>query len=362
MVDGTSFFSSDYREARGRFLAACAHAGAAVESLRHPGRGPQGEELALDAAWLGPPGADRVLVTVSATHGIEGYCGSAAQLGWLESGLHRQMPEGVALMMVHALNPHGFAWSRRVNEQNVDLNRNFLDYAAPLPENPHYDDLADTICPSCVDEETIAATQRALEDYERRHGEEAFLRAVVLGQYRHPRGLYYGGLEKSWSNRTFVSLLRGRLAAVRQLAMIDVHTGYGPYGYGDAMSSHDFGEAGDQRVRDWYGGEASTIGDGDRVFPNNYGDLYNALREAVPGAAHASICLEFGTRPEWDVFNAMRRENWVHLTGAQDSGEGREIKAVFRDVFYPEEEAWKRKVWDRAAEIQSMALAGLADS
>ena len=29
-------------------------------------------------------------------------------------------------VLLHALNPYGFAWLRRVNEHNVDLNRNFL--------------------------------------------------------------------------------------------------------------------------------------------------------------------------------------------------------------------------------------------
>ena len=29
-------------------------------------------------------------------------------------------------VLLHALNPFGFAWRRRVNEDNVDLNRNFL--------------------------------------------------------------------------------------------------------------------------------------------------------------------------------------------------------------------------------------------
>ena len=33
---------------------------------------------------------------------------------------------GDALVLVHVLNPYGMAWLRRTNENNVDLNRNFL--------------------------------------------------------------------------------------------------------------------------------------------------------------------------------------------------------------------------------------------
>lgn len=30
-------------------------------------------------------------------------------------------------MFIHALNPYGFATNRRVNEDNIDINRNLLD-------------------------------------------------------------------------------------------------------------------------------------------------------------------------------------------------------------------------------------------
>ena len=38
--------------------------------------------------------------------------------------------------MIHALNPFGFAHLRRANEDNVDLNRNFVDHeGGNYPEN-----------------------------------------------------------------------------------------------------------------------------------------------------------------------------------------------------------------------------------
>ena len=35
------------------------------------------------------------------------------------------LPDDAAIVIVHVLNPYGMAWLRRVNENNVDLNRNF---------------------------------------------------------------------------------------------------------------------------------------------------------------------------------------------------------------------------------------------
>src|SRR5262245_56959198 len=126
-------FAKDYTEAREKFLAACAFAGASVRSFANPLRGPNGEPLFMDVARLGPADAKRMLVLTSATHGIEGYCGSGSQVTWLRTRGAKSLPAGTGALLVHAVNPHGFAWTRRVNEDNVDLNRNFVDHAKPYP-------------------------------------------------------------------------------------------------------------------------------------------------------------------------------------------------------------------------------------
>ena len=61
-MSASRYFSATYAEARDRFRAAAAAAGAALESLANPGKGPQDESLTTDAAWFGPKGAERALV------------------------------------------------------------------------------------------------------------------------------------------------------------------------------------------------------------------------------------------------------------------------------------------------------------
>ncbi len=355
-------FSPDYGSARRRFLDASAAAGATTEAIAHPGRGPGGEALAMDVAWFGPADAERVLLTCSATHGIEGFCGSAGQIAWLAGGRLRELPPGIACMAVHAVNPYGFAWQRRVNEDNVDLNRNFIDHAAGYPENAGYDELAETLCPRSLDEETLAATQRALEAFEAERGPTAWLNAVVKGQYRHADGLFYGGRAAAWSNRTLRALLGRRLGAARQVAYIDFHSGLGPSGYGEPMSSHPYGSAAFRRLRDWYGDEVTSTGDGSMNFVENDGDSINAVVESLPQAEVTGICLEFGTLPEWDVLNAMRRENWLQFHGDRESRQGRDIVAGLRAAFYGETPAWKRSIVERSLEMQAKAVAALAAS
>src|SRR5688572_13010439 len=158
-------FPAEYRAARAAFRASSAAAGAALEAIQHPLRGPHGEQLFTDVAWLGPRDARAALVTITGTHGVEGYCGTGCQVGWFEEGLHKDLPPGVALLAIHAINPHGYAWTRRVTEDNVDLNRNFIDHAKPLPANPGYEALAATVTPEEWTDSSIADSLRAMEAY-----------------------------------------------------------------------------------------------------------------------------------------------------------------------------------------------------
>ncbi len=56
-MTASGYFSGDYAEARARFLEAAKAAGARLTSHGNPTPGPDGEALATDTAWLGPPEA-----------------------------------------------------------------------------------------------------------------------------------------------------------------------------------------------------------------------------------------------------------------------------------------------------------------
>jgi len=133
-----TYFPSDYRAARRAFIAACETSGIDVISRVHPSaRGRDGKPLFLDTAILGPRDAKKALLLISATHGVEGYFGSAVQTGLMREGLPARVPPDSKIVLLHALNPYGFSWDRRVNEDNADINRNFVDFADP-PANEAY--------------------------------------------------------------------------------------------------------------------------------------------------------------------------------------------------------------------------------
>ena len=160
-----------------------------------------GEPLAMDVALLGVREAPWLLVLTSGTHGIEGYCGSGCQIGLLRDPVFLDAVHlaRIAVLFVHAVNPHGFSHGRRVNEDNVDLNRNFRDFGKPLPPNPDYAEVHPLLLPETWP--PPPDNERRIAEYIAAHGERAFQAAVTSGQYAFPDGLFYGGDRPTWSNR-----------------------------------------------------------------------------------------------------------------------------------------------------------------
>ena len=149
VVTNSDWFPADYPEGRARFRCAAADAGSRLRSYVNPTvTGRHGEELATDVAVLGSNSPTSVLLITSGTHGVEGFCGSGCQDAFLEQRLYERLPRNAAAVLVHALNPYGYSWHRRVTEDNVDLNRNFIDFAAPLPLAPAYEGLHDALVPA----------------------------------------------------------------------------------------------------------------------------------------------------------------------------------------------------------------------
>lgn len=353
-MQAADWFSVDYSDAREKFLAAAAYAGAGIVSFRNPAAGPQGEALFADAAWLGPEDAQNVLMTCSATHGIEGFCGSGAQVGTFRSGILRDLPTNFALLAVHAINPHGFAWQRRVTEDNVDFNRNCIDHSGPHPRNGAYAEIHHLLVPAEWNGSSRDEADRGIEDFIQTRGLATFQAAVSGGQYDHPDGLFYGGRAPTWSNRTMHAIFEKYLKSRRRVVFLDYHTGLGPSGYGELIGTHAPDSAGFARAKSWFG-DVTSPDDGSSSSAPIQGYIGMAMERALSGVEITAMALEYGTVPVPEVLQALRADNWLHLRGDPKSAQGVAIKNQVRAAFYVETPLWKQQVWQRAAEVTRMA-------
>ena len=367
MSSAAAHFAPSYRAARRLFLDASSDAGLTLQTFAHPLAGAEGEALAMDVARAGAFDLPALLVISSACHGVEGHCGSGIQHAMLSAPelLAEAQAAGVALLFVHALNPHGFSHGRRVTHEGVDLNRNFIDFQAPLPANPGYDALAHLVLPASWP--PTPDNEAALQAYAGQHGERALQQAITGGQYRHPLGLFYGGAAPTWSRQTIERVLRQHGAGARRLAWIDLHTGLGPSGHGERIFAARADDATLARARAWWGADGGTVTalhDGSSSASRISGMLWQCAYDTCAQAEFTGIALEYGTVPLPQALLALRFDHWcaAHPEVPVDAPPAlREAaRQAMREAFYVDTDDWKQQVVTQGLAAARLALAGLS--
>jgi hypothetical protein len=324
-------FSPSYALARRKFLQGCVAAGLTVDAHPHPLKGKDGEDLAMDVAYDGPADAQQLLLVTSACHGIEGHCGSGVQVFALHDTEWREKARaaGVGVLYVHALNPHGFSYGRRVTHENVDLNRNFMDFTQPLPVNAAYAELHPLLLPK--------AWPPSPSDQ-------------------------VGALPPTWSNRTLRQVLQKHAQKATKLAWIDLHTGLGPNGHGERIFACRDDAAAYARANGWWGGETAVTStyDGSSTSPLLTGLNWGVIYDECPQAEYTGIALEYGTEPVLEVLGALRADHWLHKHPDAAPELADAIQARMRDAFYTDTDGWKGQVISQARQAMFQAVDGLS--
>jgi hypothetical protein len=349
---------TDYVSSRRAVLDAAAAHGATFSRHVHPLAGPSGEELSTDVARIGPPPGEAraVVLASSGTHGVEGHAGTGLQLLMLADPRLASLPADVALVFVHALNPYGMAWSRRVDHENIDVNRNFVDFAGALPTNDLYWDIDPVMNPSdpTFDPEDDAWQQEVWDFIGRVGMMEGFV-ALSGGQYAKPTGMQYGGAGPSWSRRTIEAIWRTHVAGAELALDLDIHTGLGPPNVLTLFQTADAEEPAGLLGAEWF----PSVARYDRTTTDKpqSGLLGPGLHTITPdGTLGTTLTVEFGTCPEAVVLGAMRADNWLHQHGDPTSPLGETIRARCRDAFFVGDDVWRTAVADDGMAVFHQAL------
>jgi hypothetical protein len=262
------------------------------------------------------------------------------------------VPAGCALVLAHALNPYGMAWLRRANENNVDLNRNFLNSGERWKGAPalysRLDPLLNPPTPPAPDRFRWRLAAMAL-----RHGPRALKQAIAEGQYEFPRGLFFGGRALEPGPRLYLDFLRRNLARAEYLLAIDLHTGLGPRGgetlileagAGATPASELARALGRNLVDPAAGGGAYRI----------RGGMGGAISAALPGARTDFLLQEIGTHPAHAVLAALREENRCHY---HDGGLAHPAKRALLEGFSPSSPKWRRQAVEKGLQLLHAAAA-----
>jgi len=334
-----TFFSPDYATARDRFTRAARAAGARTEAIALDARGPAREALTIDIAWLGAPDADRVLLHTSGMHGVEAFPGCAVQLAALSE--FAALAPGCALVLAHALNPYGMARLRRTNENNVDLNRNFLapgeSYRGSPPLYARIDAVLNPASPPGFDFFRLKALGLVM-----RYGMGALRQAVAQGQYDYPRGLFYGGSMLEQGPALFLGWLGCKLARVRYLFVLDAHSGLGAWGEQTLIGAPGVNATGALELAGALAHAVIDPADSRSPAYTIRGGMAGALRHTLPAARMDFVLQEIGTCSAIAVLGALREENRWHHYGAATVDHP--AKLALREALCPGSPVWRRRV------------------
>jgi hypothetical protein len=352
-------FSESYAEARDKFLVACAAVGARVTSYARDGLvGEAGEALATDVACLGPRTAERAAIIICGTHGSEAFSASAILVRWLSS--RNGGASNVRLVLVHAINPWAFSHRTRTDENNVDINRNFLAIDdSSAPDNSAYDAVVHLLHADPSDAARVLELHRAYKAHFETHG-WALEGQIWQGQWHRADGFMYGGQAPSWSNVTFRRIVREHLSGAGTIGFLDWHTGIGQFGEIVHLIFDASGSEEHRAAAGWWG--LAPTQDGafkTGAKPKYRGLLCQAIRQERPDARIAGAVIEFGTADDYQLFRGDLIDRWLRFEG-RDHPDARALRAAHVDICCPRDISWRRLVETRGPALMDQLLAGTA--
>lgn len=353
-MSGLQYFTERVSAADELFTAAAERAGGRITRYPHPLPGPGGEAIATTVARLGPDRPERMAAVVSATHGIEGYAGSAIQVAALDRLAGQKLPDGLGLLFIHMINPWGCAWNRRENEDNVDIFRNLVYSDPPFYENPLYDRYEEGINPRAWTGPLREKADAILDELKAAHGVSGAIDVIRRGQHNHPKGLTYHGAGPTWSARVTEAIGRDHFAGVPSVMAIDLHTGYGESGDAFVVPFDKPGTPRSDFLTERYPGQILHVGS-DPLIPEHPRGPYG-IWEAHGGPKVLYVGVEFGTADVGDVFDLFRANTHIHTYGTLDDDFGRKVSAEYRELFYPAAASWKQEVLGKGLDIFDRAV------
>lgn len=347
------YFSPTYQLARARFRSSLCAAGWLLES--HPIDFPaaDGSDLTIDVGIGGNQNAQRAVVISSGLHGVEGYLGSAIQLARLQAQ-QVDLPQ-VRVVLIHALNPYGFAYNRRWNEDGVDLNRNFLRSTQSFAGSPSdYPALNPFFNPTSPPPKREPFLLEALS-WAVRYGSQRIKETLAVGQYDYPQGLFFGGSSPAQTQQILAKHLPHWLGNASAVTHIDFHTGLGKQAtyklFPKDVVDADF----KARLSKQFGAESIEFPDERQFSYPIKGGFGQWCQDLLVDCRYDFLTAEFGTYSGLAVLQALRAEQRAHLYGKDGVDYGWVQKRLV-EVFAPARMDWRESCVDQGLKICQQAL------
>jgi len=306
------------------------------------------KHLSCDAAYIGNHNAKKILLFISGTHGVEGYCGSAIQC-FLLSKIAQQkiiIPHDTAIVMIHALNPWGMHWARRCDSEGIDINRNFIDFSNPPKLHKNYAKVLDFLNGANHD-----IRQEKMRELVELWGQKLFDEVFSGGQFEYAWAPFYGGKQKSFSQKIIDDVIgqwlgTERFGAEHEIVVLDLHTGLGPWSYGEIISDHPLHSHANVFANKILG-EALAITEQGKSFSVKKTGLLDYRWHQLMQNKGCFLTLEFGSYGTDALFSVLLNEHlfWKnHRPVSLDDAAYSEHRKAMLKHFSPQDSLWQQAV------------------
>ncbi len=351
-------FFDEYEDVRNHFLDVVkGFESAGVEHQLYSYEIAEEEGLFIDTLYL-PSKEEQtnLVVLTTGVHGIEGYIGSVMlDVFWQE--IYPEIDtDNTGILVLANINPYGMKYHRRYNENNVDLNRNFiLDWNSfDLTVNKDYPKVESLLSPTKTMNNALwheAQFYGSLVKNVVTEGAGTISDALLGGQYEYPQGVYFGGLEDQESTTyvkdVFEKTLQGEYENV---VHIDVHSGYGPR-YNMVIFNSVYETMTEAETKEMFGYDNVISFDSESFYATtgDTTDFYYRLKEKLGTDTELfSTCFEFGTIGDGfvDGIISMKytvEENQNHWYPTDNKIMQEIVKERYQELFYPTEKEWREK-------------------
>ena len=315
------------------------------------------EELYIDTIYLPSKSKQTNLVVLTTgVHGIEGYIGTVMLEVFLEEIYPKLDSENTGILIVANVNPYGMKYHRRYNENNVDLNRNFiLDWESfDMTVNKDYPKVDEFLGPQKTMGNILwheADFYSSMIGQLISNGADTISNALLGGQYEYPEGVYYGGDGDEASTIYLKDVFKQTLdSPYENIVHIDIHSGYGPR-YNMVIFNSIYDQITEEETIDMFGYNNVISYDSEAFYPTtgDTTDFYYRLREQMKSEKNLfSTCFEFGTIGDGflDSVISMKytiEENQNHWYSSDNETTNQIIKERYQELFYPTEKEWREK-------------------
>lgn len=297
-----------------------------------------------------------LIVLTTGVHGMEGYIGSVMLDVFFEEIYTELDKKDTGVLVIANVNPYGMKYMRRYNENNVDLNRNFImDWERfDLSSNKDYPKVQSFLEPvgkigNALWHEVGFYLNLAKEAIFT--GADVISDALLTGQYESPEGVYYGGngdeASTTYLKGVFNDCLEGEY---ENIVHIDIHSGYGPrYNMVIFNSVYETMTEAETKKAFKYDYVISHDSESFYATTGDTTDYFYRLAESKNTDKELfSTCFEFGTIGDEFIDTILslkytvdeNRNHW-YPTGNNTSAEV--VKENYYELFYPTEKVWREK-------------------